>query len=129
MSLISVIIPIYNDEEYLNQCLNSVVYQSHKDLEIILIDDGSTDRSGAIADKYAKKDDRIQVIHQRNKGASSARNYGLKKAKGEWISFVDADDYLDKEFFKTLLTKADIENLIENYSIETNYLRKQWKKT
>ena len=90
--MISVILPIYNTEKYLKQCLDSLIFQSYKDLEIICIDDGSTDCSGKIADQYVKKDERIRVIHQKNRGESKARNVGLNLAKGEYIAFVDCDD-------------------------------------
>ena len=100
---VSIIIPIYNTEKYLKKCLNSITNQSYKNLEIILIDDGSTDNSGKIADEYAKKDTRIKVIHQKNAGQSAARNRGLKIASGEYISFVDSDDEIAKTFIKDLL--------------------------
>lgn len=89
---ISIIIPVYNVEPYLARCLNSVLSQSFTDFEILLIDDGSTDASGKICDEYAIRDERIRVYHKPNGGVSSARNVGLKEAKGEWIYFVDADD-------------------------------------
>ncbi len=89
---ISIIIPVYNVEPYLARCLNSVLSQSFTDFEILLIDDGSTDASGKICDEYASRDERIRVFHKENGGVSSARNVGLKEAKGEWIYFVDADD-------------------------------------
>ena len=90
--LISIIIPVYNVEHYLAECLDSVLAQTYKNLEIILVDDGSIDGSGQICDNYAGKDSRIKVIHQTNAGVSAARNKGLKVAKGEYIGFVDADD-------------------------------------
>ena len=94
--LISVIIPVYNVAAYINRCLESVVNQRKQDLEIILIDDGSQDCSPAICDQWAQKDARIVVIHQANAGAAAARNRGLNVAKGQYIMFVDADDYMDK---------------------------------
>ena len=93
---VSVIIPVYNVEEYLQECLDSMLDQTYKHLEIILIDDGSQDRCPYICDQYATKDDRIKVIHKKNGGAASARNLGLEIASGEYISFVDSDDYVDK---------------------------------
>ena len=90
--LISVIIPVYNVEKYLHRCLDSVIEQTYKNLEVILIDDGSTDHSGEICDDYAAKDVRIHVIHQENQGVSAARNKGLDNVKGEYITFVDSDD-------------------------------------
>lgn len=92
---ISVIIPVYNVAAYLPQCLDSVLQQDYSHLEIILIDDGSTDRSGAICDEYAARDSRITVIHQKNAGAAAAKNAGLKIATGEYLSFVDSDDFLE----------------------------------
>ncbi len=100
---ISVIIPIYNVEPYLRQCLDSVVNQTYRDLEIILIDDGSPDNCGAICDEYAAKDSRIQVIHKANGGLSAARNDGLKIATGEWISFVDSDDWCEVNYYSELM--------------------------
>ena len=100
---ISIVIPIYNTAKYLPKCLDSILNQTYKNLEIILIDDGSTDNSGKIADDYAKKDPRIKVIHQKNAGQSTARNAGIKKATGEYISFIDADDEIRPDFIEKLL--------------------------
>lgn len=102
--LVSIIIPIYNTEKYLSSCLDSILNQSYQDLDIILIDDGSTDNSGKIADNYTKKDPRCRIFHQKNSGQSAARNLGLTKAKGEFISFIDADDKIKPDFIKNLLT-------------------------
>lgn len=102
-SKVSIIIPIYNTSDFLESCLNSVAKQSYKNLEVILIDDGSTDASGQIADNFAKKDSRFKVIHQKNQGQSAARNAGLKIASGDYISFVDSDDIIDKNFIAKLL--------------------------
>lgn len=99
--MISIIIPVYNVEKYISQCLNSILYQSYLDFEVIIIDDGSKDKSGYICDSYAKKDSRITVVHQKNKGVSSARNLGIKLAKGKWITFVDSDDWIDKDFLES----------------------------
>ena len=93
--LISVIVPVYKAENYLNECIDSIINQSYNNLEIILIDDGSPDSSGKICDKYAKKDNRIKVIHKENGGVSSARNEGLKIFKGKYFTFVDSDDKID----------------------------------
>ena len=92
--LISVIVPIYKVENYLKKCLDSIVNQTYKNLEIILIDDGSPDNCGKICDEYAKKDERIKVIHKENEGVSIARNAGLKIASGDYIAFVDVDESL-----------------------------------
>lgn len=105
--MISVIIPVYNTEPYLRHCLDSVVNQTYGDLEVILIDDGSSDGSPAILDEYAEKDSRFQVWHLRNGGVSNARNFGLTKSHGEWISFVDSDDWLKEDMFETLIDLAD----------------------
>lgn len=101
--MVSIIIPVYNVEKYLNRCLDSVVGQTYEDVQIILIDDGSTDNSGVICDDYAKTDDRIIVIHTENRGVSSARNEGLRIATGEYISFIDSDDWVSADFISTLM--------------------------
>lgn len=107
--LISIIIPVYNVSLFLEKCLNSVINQTFKNLQIILVDDGSTDNSGIICDNYSKKDSRIEVIHQKNKGLSEARNTGLSLARGEYITFVDSDDYIELDTYSTIF-KAIIEN-------------------
>lgn len=100
--LISVIIPVYNVEKYLEKSVESVVKQTYNNLEIILIDDGSTDNSGKICDNLAKNDNRIKVIHKENGGAADARNYGLSNSTGDYICFVDSDDYVSTEFVEKL---------------------------
>ena len=92
---ISIIVPIYNVEKYLRQCLDSIVCQTYGNLEIILVDDGSSDSCGAVCDEYVKKDSRIMVVHQENQGVSVARNVGIEMATGSWIMFVDPDDWLE----------------------------------
>lgn len=104
--LVSVIVPIYNVEKYLPKCIDSIINQTLKEIEIILIDDGSTDRSGAIADEYSKKDSRIKVIHKENAGQGSARNKGLEIADGYYIGFVDSDDWIDCDMYEKLYSKA-----------------------
>lgn len=104
--LVSVVVPIHNVEAYLDDCIASVLSQTHKNLHLVLIDDGSTDSSGAIADRHAARDTRVQVIHQRNSGVSAARNAGLRAARGNWVSFVDADDLLDPRFLEWMLACA-----------------------
>lgn len=104
--VISVIVPIYNVDEYLDRCIESIVNQSYTNLEIILVDDGSPDNCPSLCDDWAKKDSRIKVIHKENGGAGSARNTGIKNATGEWIGFVDGDDSIDEKFYNTLLQKA-----------------------
>ncbi len=103
---ISVIVPIYNVEEYLNKCLDSILHQTFTNYELILIDDGSTDSSSQIADEYAVKDDRIRVIHKKNGGLSDARNYGLDKATGKYICFIDSDDWIEETYLEELLHLA-----------------------
>lgn len=107
--MISVIIPVYQVEKHLRRCLDSVITQTFSDLEIILVNDGSTDSSGKICDEYAEKDSRIKVIHQENQGLSAARNAGLKIANGDFIGFVDSDDYIEPAMFENLY-QAAIEN-------------------
>lgn len=103
--LISVIIPVYNVEKYLHRCLDSVIAQTYQNLEIICVDDGSIDESGRICDQYAVRDARIKVIHQENQGLSAARNRGLDAAEGEYIAFVDSDDYILEGMYKKMLDK------------------------
>lgn len=102
---ISIIVPVYNVEGYLEFCINSIVNQTYRNLQIILVDDGSTDESGKICDIYANKDDRIVVIHQQNKGLVAARKAGLNVADGDYIGFVDGDDYIEKNMYNELLTE------------------------
>ena len=104
MPLISVILPVYRVENYLDRCLQSITGQTYRNLEIILVDDGSPDDSGVICDAWAEKDSRIQVIHKENAGAGAARNTGLDMASGEIISMIDSDDYLDVHMFEHLLS-------------------------
>lgn len=103
---ISVIVPVYKVEPYLRKCLDSIVGQTYENLEIILIDDGSPDNCGAICDEYAARDERIKVIHQENGGVSSARNVGLNLATGEWIAWVDPDDWIETDMLQYLLEGA-----------------------
>lgn len=106
MCKISIIVPVYNIEKYLNQCLKSLINQTLKSIEIILIDDGSTDSSGLICDEYSKKYSNIVVIHQKNQGQSCARNAGLRKATGEYVMFVDGDDWIRNEACEKLYLYA-----------------------
>ena len=103
MPKISVIIPIYKVEKYLTRCIDSVLAQTYTDFEVILVDDGSPDNCPAICDEYAKKDDRVNVIHKKNGGLSDARNAGLKLARGEYVMFLDGDDYVTADCFNVLL--------------------------
>lgn len=110
---ISIIIPVYNVENYIERCIDSLISQSYINLEIILVDDGSTDKSGEICDRYAVVDNRIKVIHIKNSGRGEARNIGLSQANGQYIGFVDSDDWVEKDLYKYMIenieeTKADI---------------------
>ncbi len=137
MDLISIIVPVYNVEAYLKRCIESILNQTYKDIEIILVDDGSTDNSSKICDEYKNKDKRIKVIHKVNGGLSSARNRGLDIAKGKYIGFVDSDDYISPKMYEILYKElinnnADISacddvvfqkkeavfNIVDDYKIE-----------
>lgn len=110
--LISVVVPVYKVEQYIHRCIDSILNQTYKNLEIILVDDGSPDNCGKICDDYAKKDKRIKVIHKKNGGLSDARNAGIKVATGEYIGFVDSDDWISKNMYEklyNLFTTNDIE--------------------
>jgi glycosyltransferase involved in cell wall biosynthesis len=102
-SKISVIVPVYNVEKYINKCLDSIVNQTYKNLEIILVDDGSPDNCGQICEAYASKDARIRVIHQKNGGPSAARNTGLDAATGRYVGFIDPDDFIHESYYETML--------------------------
>lgn len=111
-TLLSVIIPVYNVEDYLARCVDSILGQTYHTLEVILVDDGSPDASGSICDAYAQKDSRVRVIHKENGGLSSARNAGLEAATGEYITFVDSDDWIEPDAYEHLL------GLIERYQVK-----------
>lgn len=104
--VVSVIVPVYNAEKYLRRCVDSILVQTFTDFELLLIDDGSADGSSAICDEYAENDNRVHVFHKPNGGVSSARNLGLNHARGEWVTFVDADDWIDITFLWKMLEKA-----------------------
>lgn len=111
--MISIIVPVYKVENYLHRCIDSILSQSFTDFELILVDDGSPDNCGKICDEYAQKDNRVRVFHKSNGGVSSARNLGLDNAKGEWIAFIDSDDFVENGYLEELLsyetnTSADI---------------------
>ena len=107
LPLISVIVPVYNVEAYLDQCIRSITEQTYRNLEILLVDDGSPDNSGAICDAWAEKDSRIRVIHKENGGAGAARNTGLDAAQGEFVSMIDSDDYLEPHMYAHLYSLMD----------------------
>lgn len=106
-NLISIVVPVYNVERHLNRCLDSLKNQTYKNIEIILINDGSTDTSGSICDEYAKNDSRFTVCHKDNNGVSSARNLGIKKSTGEFVLFVDSDDWVEKNTIELLVDTAN----------------------
>lgn len=105
--LISIVVPVYKAEPYLSKCVNSILSQTYSNLEIILIDDGSPDHSGEMCDSFSKKDLRVHVYHQKNQGVSAARNRGVKASEGQFIAFVDADDWIEPEYIEYLLELAD----------------------
>ncbi len=111
MPLISVIVPVYNIEQYLPKCIESIINQSYENLQIILVDDGSTDSSGCICDEYSKKDKRIVTIHKKNGGLVSARKAGIDAADGEYVGFVDGDDYIEQDMYKVLLDNLLSQNV------------------
>lgn len=132
-NLISVIVPIYNTEKYLCKCVDSIINQTYTNLEIILVNDGSSDNCGKICDEYAKKDNRIKVIHKLNGGLSDARNVGIKKAKGKYISFVDSDDYINKNMIDVLFNlqlsnKSDISIISYKVVYDNNIVDENFKK-
>ena len=98
--MISVVIPVYNTEAYLKECIDSVLHQTYSDLQVILVDDGSTDGSGVVCDEYAQNDSRVIVVHQSNQGVSAARNKALEYVKGQWVSFIDSDDWLELNMYR-----------------------------
>ena len=106
MDLISIIVPVYKVEKYIHRCVDSVINQTYKNIEIILVDDGSPDNCGRICDEYAAKDSRIKVIHKPNGGLSDARNCGIEAADGEWLMFIDSDDWIESNMAETLLNIA-----------------------
>lgn len=121
MPELSVIVPVYNVREYLSRCVDSILNQTFKNLEVILVDDGSTDGSGELCEEYAKKDKRIKTIHKMNGGVSSARNAGLRSANGKYIGFVDADDYLCNAYYASLMKDAEGKDVVfSNFSIDSN---------
>ena len=109
-ALISVIVPIYNVEKYLERCVNSILNQTYKNIEIILVDDGSPDKCPQICDEYKNMDSRVKVIHKENGGLSDARNYGLSIATGKYVSFVDSDDYIHEETYEKMIKALELQN-------------------
>lgn len=130
MKKISVVIPVYNVEKYLSECLDSVIYQTYKNLQIILVDDGSTDFSGKICDEYAEKDDRITVVHQSNAGAGAAKNTGLELIDGDYFSIIDSDDYIELDMYEKMVNSLEKYNsdiaqcLFRNVFVNDSFDRK-----
>ena len=110
MPKLSVIVPVYNTEKYLRECIDSILAQTFTDFELILVNDGSTDKSGEICDEYGRSDSRVRAIHQKNGGVTAARKHGVEIAEGEYISFVDSDDWIEPNMFQDVLIKADLHN-------------------
>lgn len=130
MIKLSIIVPVYNVENYLCKCIDSILNQNFKDFEVILVDDGSIDRSGKICDIYANKDNRVKVIHKNNGGLSSARNMGLDVAKGEYIGFVDSDDWIEPDMYERMyneIIKTNSDIIVCNFkkvfkNVEESYI-------
>ena len=130
--IISVIVPVYKVEDYLHRCVDSILAQSFTDFELLFIDDGSPDNCGQICDEYAAKDSRVRVFHKENGGVSSARNLGLDNARGEWIAFIDSDDYVAVDYLSELFAYTELENVdfiitlntISNYTKDRNVVLK-----
>lgn len=121
---VSFIIPVYNSEKYLEKCICSVLSQSFDDFELILVNDGSKDRSGLLCDTYAKKDLRIKVIHQKNQGVSAARNTGIKHATGEWCCFVDSDDWIEPDYLFAFFSNLTAKNNLIVQEVKTSFKKK-----
>ena len=111
--VLSVIVPVYNTKEILSRCIDSVLSQSFSDFELLLVDDGSTDESGAVCDAYSAKDSRVRVLHKKNGGVSSARNVGMENANGQWLTFIDSDDWIREDFFQVPFD-SDVDLLYQN---------------
>lgn len=131
---LSIIVPVYNVEKYLPKCIESILNQTIKNFELLLINDGSTDGSGEICERYAQSDYRIKVIHQNNGGLSNARNKGISRARGKWIGFIDSDDYIHREMYQILYDmvtreKAEIGVCELEKIYETNKVKKDYKHT
>lgn len=122
--LVSIIVPVYNAKKYLSRCIDSILGQSFTNFELLLINDGSQDNSGKICDGYAANDNRVRVFHKENGGVSAARNYGLDNATGKYVCFVDADDWVDKDYLKQLLPNAEEEMVVCSIGYEGNTNKK-----
>lgn len=130
MKKISVVIPVYNVEKYLSECLDSVVNQTYKNLQIIIVDDGSTDSSGKICDEYANNDNRIIVVHQKNAGAGAAKNTGLELIDGDYFSIIDSDDYIELDMYEKMVNSLEkynadiVQCLFRNVYVNDSFDRK-----
>ncbi|MBR4996627.1 MAG: glycosyltransferase family 2 protein [Bacteroidaceae bacterium] len=113
--MISIIVPVYNAEQYIHRCVDSILVQSFTDFELLLIDDGSPDNCGAICDEYAAKDSRVRVLHKENGGVSTARNLGIDQAQGEWVTFIDADDYVHPDFLSSLYAQHSVDLIVGSF--------------
>lgn len=121
MPLISVIVPVYNTQKYLSKCIESLINQSYRHLQIVIIDDGSTDNSQSLCDAYAEQDSRVTVVHKKNQGVSSARNLGIELAHGDYISFIDSDDWLEPDAYEHLIRcilKHKVDAVIFEYFVD-----------
>ena len=121
MKKLSVVLPVYNVESYVSKCIDSILNQTFKDFELIIIDDGSTDSSSAICEHYKNIDSRIQLIKQKNQGLSAARNHGIQLAQGEFISFIDSDDWIDSTMYADLLSliTSDVDIVVCGHRVVT----------
>lgn len=113
--MITIIVPVYKAEKYLHRCIDSILVQSYADFELLLINDGSPDNSGTICDEYATKDTRVRVFHKKNGGVSSARNLGLDNARGEWVTFVDSDDWVEESYLEDLIANSDADFVLSGF--------------
>lgn len=113
--MISIIVPVYKAEKYIHRCIDSILAQSYSDFELLLVDDGSPDNCGAICDEYVAKDNRVRVFHKENGGVSSARNLGIEQAQGEWITFIDVDDYVHPDFLSSLYSLHDTDLIVGSF--------------
>ena len=118
---ISVIVPVYNVENYLTRCVDSILSQTYKNIEILLIDDGSTDASGDICNEYCREDSRVSVVHQRNGGLASARNAGIDISTGEYLTFIDSDDYVSSYYIENLVNAIKKFNADLSISMSVSY--------
>ena len=126
--MVSIIIPAYNAEKYIEQCIDSIISQTYKNIEVIIVNDGSTDNTLAICEKYAKEDKRIKIVKKKNEGVSKARNDGIKIATGKYIMFIDSDDYIDDDYIEIMHKnivekKADL--VVSNYTRDKNGVKEK----